>query len=103
MKKTVDDIELWKAKKQCSAELTNKNLVGERRVVVDEGEIVEFRYHYGIHFRTDDGLYLYLDEKEFYENFTPYGLIWEKIKWHNTASLSEILRLKLYDEYKGDK
>lgn len=107
---TVDQIELWKAKKQiavkksyyCEGEF-------ERKVLIEEGEVVEFRYHYPVHFRTQDNIYCVLDEKTFYEFFEPYGKIYNLVRFANKCELKDILehelfenwnKIKNYDKYK---
>ena len=75
-------------------------VIGNRQVIIAKGEIVEFRYSYGVHFRTRDDKYFYVDGKVFNEHCKPYGNVWEKVRWINKANLDEILRLNLYHEIK---
>lgn len=98
---TVDDLELWKAKKDCSANWgsTLTSPVNERRISIEKGEMVEFRFRSPIHFRTIDDIWLLLEEKEFYECFEPHGKIHEKIKTNNIATLKEILKLQLFEKH----
>lgn len=68
----------------------------QEKVTIKKGEIIEFRFHYGIHFRTPDNKYCYVTEAVLLEYCEPYGHVHEKIAWENKTRLSEILRLKLY-------
>lgn len=106
----VSKIELWKAKKQIAVKKV-RYYDGEieRRFIIEEGEIVEFRYHCPIHFRTQDNIYCVLDEKTFYEFFEPYGKIFDSVRYANQCELKDILEhdlfecwenIKNYDKYK---
>ena len=99
-KLTVDVIELWKCKKSIKVE--EKTLYKEKvkNILVKEGDVVEFRYHYSIHFRTKDNIYCVSDEKTFYENFEPYGKIYDSVKWANNCQLKDILEHELFDKWK---
>lgn len=69
-----------------------------RRVFVEEGEIIEFRYFSPVHFRTQDNLYLKCEEEYFLENTKLYGKIWERVRFRNENTLKQILDCKLYDK-----
>lgn len=94
----VNKIELWKCKKDI---LAKPNSVSEqkREMLIKEGEIVEFRYHHSIHFRTEDDLYFVLSEEVFYANFEPYGQIFKDVKWNNKCLLKDILEHSLFDRW----
>ncbi len=71
-----------------------------RRVVVNKDELVEFRFQVGAHFRVnDDGkdLYLFLDEKDFLENFVCVGVVLREISWRNQNTMKEIIEARLWD------
>ena len=94
----VDKIELWKAKKPIAVKKASyRDDEFQRKVLIEEGEIVEFRYHHSIHFRTQDNIYCVLCEETFYENFEPYGLIFSQVKSVNKCELKDILEHKLFD------
>ena len=100
----VNIIELWKAKKQIAVKKASyREGEFERKVLIEEGEIVEFRYHHSIHFRTQDNVYCVLDEDTFYECFEPYGKIFEQVKWANKNALKDILEHNLFDFWKDIK
>lgn len=69
----------------------------ERRVVVEKGELIEFRFWAPANFRTHDGLYLEVSEDLFYENFEYVGKIFEEISFRNMNTTKEILDCKLYN------
>jgi len=70
----------------------------ERRVVVEKGEMVEFRFWHPAHFRTHDGLYLEVSENEFHKNFSYVGDIFDEVRWKNRHTTKQILDCKLYNE-----
>lgn len=69
-----------------------------RRVVVDHGELVEFRYPHNAHFRVRGDIYLYLDEKDFLNAFDYVGEVFEAIRMRNQNTLADIIDAKLYKE-----
>ena len=98
----VDECDLWIARSNCLAIWTGVGL-GERKVLINKGEIVEFRFNNPIHFRTIDNNYFKIEEKDFYSFFQPYGNIIEDIKRNNVANLEEILRLELFNKNQVSK
>jgi len=97
----VDKIELWKAKKPIATKkIQYSKGEFERKILIEVGEVVEFRYHHSIHFRTQDNIYCVLDEKTFYENFEPYGKIFDAVHFANKCELKDILEHNLYDKWK---
>lgn len=68
----------------------------ERRICIEKGEIVEFRYFHPVNFRTIEGLFLRCEEAYFLENTEFYGKIWEQVYFRNQNSLRQILECKLY-------
>jgi hypothetical protein len=74
----------------------------ERRVFVEKGEVIEFRFFYPANFRTQDDLYLKCEEECFLKNTKVYGKIWDNVFFRNGNSLKQILECKLYDKVKED-
>lgn len=71
-----------------------------RRIVVNKDELVEFRYEHNAHFRiNDDGkdVYLYLDKKDFLENFICVGKIFHEISWRNQNTMKEVIDARLWE------
>lgn len=99
-KLTVDVIELWKCKKSIKVYEKTIGVEKEKKRYINEEDIVEFRYHHSIHFRTEDNIYCVLDEKTFYENFEPYGKIYDSVHWANNCQLKDILEHELFDKWK---
>ena len=73
-----------------------------RRVVVEKGEIVEFRYFSPVHFRTKEDLYLKCEEEHFLKNTEAYGEIWDNVRSRGKHTLAEIIDCKLYEKIKGE-
>jgi len=93
----VDNTELWECIKDCGVHPNGRAAeLGGRRITIKKGEKVEFRYHYEIHFRTEDNHYFWVEEGVFYDHFKPIGKIDPAIRFGNEATLEEILRLELY-------
>ena len=67
-----------------------------RRQVIEDGELVEFRFWNPANVRTKDGLYLTIEEKEFEFSFEYYGRILEDVYRRNQNTTAEILDCKLY-------
>ena len=100
----VDKIELWKAKEQIAVEKASyRDDEFHRKVLIEKDEIVEFRYHHSVHFRTQDNIYCVLDEKVFYEYFEPYGKIFEAVRFANKCELKDILEHKLFEFWENIK
>lgn len=77
-----------------------------RRIVVNKDELVEFRYEHNAHFRiNDDGkdVYLYLDKKDFLENFVCVGKIFHDISWRNQNTMKEIIDARLWEPLPKEK
>lgn len=95
--------QLWKAKNTVICNLASTR-GKKRRLVVEEGEIVEFRYPVDANFRVDDNgqdLYLHLSEEEFRENFEYFGKIFREVSWVNRNSMKQILECELYEKVKS--
>lgn len=100
---TVDDLRLWVCTKEVPAKKCEGLKDPIRRMLIEENEIVEFRYHCDIHFRTIDDIYCVLDEDTFYKHFKPYGDIYEQVRFGNRCKLKDILEHHLYDDYEHIK
>lgn len=73
-----------------------------RRVLVEVGEVIEFRYFSPVHFRTRDDLYLSCAKDYFLKNTEAYGEIWDNVRFRNQNTLKQILECKLYNKIKGE-
>jgi len=101
-KKTACGGQMWIANKDTLMNPININEQAKnhsRRVVIDNGEIVEFRYWGPPHLRTIDDLYLSIDEKTFYENFDYEGAIFEEVNSRNKNTTEEIIKCRLYKKH----
>ena len=70
----------------------------KRQVVLKKDEIIEIRYPYAWHFRTEDNHYFHATPEMIIENCRYFGSILEQVRFWNKSSLEEILRLHLYEE-----
>jgi len=68
----------------------------EYKTTIKKGEIIEFRYHYGIHFRNKENKYFFVEEDVLLKHCDLYGQVLEKTRWENQKTLSEILDEGLY-------
>ncbi len=97
----VDKIELWECKEQIAVEKSSYSKDEfKRKLLIEVGEIVEFRYHHSVHFRTIDNVYCILKEDTFYEHFEPYGKIYDQVKGANGCKLKDILEHHLFEKWK---
>ena len=80
---------------------------GKRRAVIEEGEIVEFRFYHPANFRTIENEYFAVDEDVFENSVVPYAEILEVIRSRNKNTLKQILDAELYKRLptipKGDE
>ena len=70
---------------------------------IKKGEIIEIRYPYAWHFRTEQNIYEHAKEEVLFNNCVFYGQIYSEIRFENKLELTEILEKELYhksDEYK---
>ena len=79
---------------------TSNNEVHERKVLIEKGEIIEFRYESERHFRDMYNKYWVVDTNTWNECCLKIGKIWEKVRFGNKATLKEIWQLNLFDENK---
>jgi len=91
---------LYKAKLSFPVDKCHKK-EGDRRILIEKDEIVEFRFFSPANFRTHDDIYCSMPEDEFKNNFIHYGEIWKDVSWNNRTKLDVILEHKLYDKAKG--
>lgn len=91
---------IWFVHTDMIAKSDERNDVNGRRVLIEKGEIIEFRYHSQMHFRTMDGKFYFVDEDNWLKHCVKIGKIWEKVRFENKADTEEIWRLKLFDEVK---
>lgn len=87
--------QIWKAKKLIIVKPTGDG----RRMVVESGELVEFRFWSPATFRTADGLYLRAEREDFFCSFELHGTIFEEVRFRNENSTREILEAKLYNMF----
>ncbi len=79
---------------------SGKNDHHKRPTKLAKGEKIEIRYPYAWHFRTEDAIYLHAEPEVILQNCKLFGVIWERVRSNNKASLLEILDLNLYDVIK---
>jgi len=71
-----------------------------RRVFFKKGEIIEIRFPYEWHFRTEDSSYFNATPETIVDNCEFIGTVYEPVRWDNIASLKDILKLRLYNKAK---
>lgn len=74
---------------------TNKNGL-KRRVHIEAGELIEIRYPYEWHFRTQDNQYYHVETENMLKNCKLFGKVIEQVRFNGKANLDDIIRLKLY-------
>ena len=74
----------------------NQNGKTTRRVFIEKGEIVEFRYFSPANFRTRDNIYCQMPVDEFNKNFTLFGEIFGDVAFADKLNLDAILSNELY-------
>lgn len=80
----------------------NSKLINQP-VLIEKGDIVQFRYDSPKHFRTIHEEYFCVSEQLWNTNFVCVGEVWEEIVWNNKATLQEILNLELYKQTREQK
>jgi hypothetical protein len=96
--------QIWKAQQDvlCYRGSSSKERA-MRKVIVNKGELVEFRFGVGANFRIDDqgkNLYLFLEEEDFIKNFKLVGSVFEAIRFRNENSMKEIIEARLWGPIK---
>lgn len=96
--------QLWEVKSDnFLVNLHASGATGGRKVLLRRGEIIEVRFPFAWHFRTQDNIYMQAPEPEFREHCKFYGVIWSEVRFNNVAELKDILRLKLFWDKKRYK
>jgi len=72
-----------------------------RRVFIKKGEIIEIRFPYDWHFRTEDSSYFNATPETIVNNCEIVGTIYANVRFDNIASLKDILKLGLYTKAKN--
>lgn len=75
---------------------TNEGNDLKRRVIIEAGELIEIRYPYEWHFRTQDNQYYHVEKGNMLKNCKLFGKVIEQVRFNGKANLDEIIRLKLY-------
>lgn len=92
---------LWFVHKDMIVDTDKNNCINGRKILIERGEIIEFRYHHEMNFRTMDDKYYCVTEEAWLKHCTKIGIIWDKIRSKNVASTEEIWRLRLFDVVKS--
>lgn len=71
---------------------------GERKTLIEVGDIIEITIAYAWHFRTLDGDYFVADEDYILEHCTPFAWRMDVFELRGKMTLEEIMR---YQFYKG--
>ena len=87
---------LWIVKKNMIAKPNHEEVTGNRYVVIEKGEILEWRYESNNHFRTKDNLYFWVDDNIWNEHCLKIAKIDDKVHFNNKAELNDIWRLELF-------
>lgn len=90
--------QIWEALRGLPAR--TERALKPRRIYIEKGERLEFRYWHPAVLRTADDYYVRIDEKDFYENFKLVGKVFEEVRLNNRNKTKEILEFKLYNEVK---
>ena len=70
----------------------------KRPVFLKKGEIIEIRFAYEWHFRTEDDQYFHAEETTILDNCKLLGKIYDPVFFANKAKLADIVRLQLYNK-----
>jgi len=93
-KKLLETGTLWELEKDMEVEDSNHN---GKFTILKKGQIVEFRYSHGVHFRTIKDKYYYSNEGYFLSNCKYFGKVLSDVRWKNQSNLKEILSKKLFE------
>ena len=72
----------------------------EAKFYLKKGEKIEIRFPFKWNYRTEDNIYFHSDNDYILSKCKLFGIVDEKIRSSNNASLEEILRLNLYRKTK---
>ena len=92
--------DIWRATKVVLAGRNHPKKGEERRLVIEEGELVEFRFWHPANVRVRGDLYLSIEEKVFNDSFQYVGHIFPEVYNRNNNTTAEILDARLYTEEK---
>lgn len=73
-----------------------KSEIGKRKILLEKGEMIEIRYPFAWHFRTEDNVYFQADEVNILKNCSFFGTIKDDICSMNRHSLKQILEMELF-------
>lgn len=90
--------QIWRCIKECA---TNYDK-GERRVIIEKDELVEFRYWHPANFRTVENKYYAVEKRDFYYHFEYAGKIYEDVRFKNRNTLKEILDCNMWEPVKTE-
>lgn len=88
---------LWIVNKDMVAQSDKRNCINGRKVLIEKGEIIEFRFHSYMNFRTIDDKFYCVTEEIWLEHCLKIGEIHSDVSWKNKAKTEEIWRLELFD------
>jgi len=87
---------LWVVKTDMPAIASHSENIGERKVIIEKGEILEWRYESDNHFRTIDDKWFWVRDDVWNEHCLKIANIQESVCWNNIAKTEEIWRLRLF-------
>lgn len=87
---------LWIVNKPMLADSDKRNDVNGRKVLIEKGEIIEFRFHSEMHFRTMDNKFYFVSEEVWIEHCLEIAKIIDIVRWNNKATTEETWRLGLF-------
>lgn len=97
-KKEINRIEVWQIRKVVkNGFLTSCKNNTKRRILLNEGELIEIRFPTEWYFRTIDEMFFHANTKDILHCCELFWVIYENVRFNNKASLEEVVRLKLYD------
>jgi hypothetical protein len=94
---------LWIVKQDMLAQHNYQEYIGNRKVLIEKGEIFEWRYESDNHFRTRDDRWFWVDDNTLNEYCLKIAKIDEKVCWNNKANTEEIWRLHLFEWIENGK
>ena len=97
------DNTLWVVKEDMLANHEYKDNVGDRKVVIEKGEIIEWRFESDNHFRTIDDKWFWVDDDIWVKHCLKIGKVHDDVNWKNKANTEEIWRLQLFDWVKNGR
>lgn len=89
--------QIWEVTSDCFLP-TDQKEDHNRPVKLATGEKIEIRYPYEWHFRTEDNFYFHATPEMISQNCMLPGVICSNVRSANSATLEEILRLRLFEK-----